>query len=410
MTASQPNEIIYTEDRVPAYTLPDPLLTNQRKPVAKPGDWPARRLEILELFEDQMFGHIPNRMVQVEFALRTEDHNALSGKAIRKEIAIIISQREASLTANLLIYLPNHIKQSAPVFLGLNFAGNHAIHNDPGITLSTTWMPDFGRPGVINHQATEAARGLDAERWQVDRVIERGYGLATMYYGDLDPDYDDGFQNGIHPFFYSSGQMRPKPDEWGSIGAWAWGLSRALDYLQTDPRVDGKRVAVLGHSRLGKTAVWAGARDTRFAAVISNNSGGGGAALSRRKFGETIKLINARFPHWCCAHFNQYNDREDTMPFDQHMLVALIAPRPVYIASAEEDLWSDPRGEFLSGLAASPVYRLLGADGLNADEMPGLEKPVMGAISYHIRHGKHDVTSYDWEHYLDFADRYLPAG
>lgn len=403
---AQPPGTNYDEAKVPEYKLPSSLVLNDGTPVRDANAWVSqRRPEVLELFRREMYGRSPAPRRDMSFELTDHELRALDGTAVRKQVRVYFSADRSGPSMEILIYLPRGSAAPSPMFLGLNFGGNHTVHADPAIHLSTSWMRD--RPGVVDHRATEESRGTSASRWDIATILSRGYGLATIYYGDIDPDFHDEFQNGVHPLFDEKAPSDRSPDAWGSIAAWSWGLSRAMDYFETDRDIDQTQVAVMGHSRLGKTSLWAGAEDPRFAIVISNNSGCGGAALSRRRFGETVKRINTVFPHWFCDNFKKYNDNEDELPLDQHMLMALIAPRPVYVASAVEDQWADPRGEFESAFQADDVYRLLGTSGIGGASMPGIDQPVMHTIGYHIRTGKHDVTSYDWKCYLDFADKHF---
>jgi hypothetical protein len=376
---------LYDEEKVPAYSLPD-LLAGTR--TVK--DWEKkRRPELLKLFEEEMYGSVPGKPAGLHFRVRDNDPAALGGLATRRQVRIFFDSEESAFE-DLLVYIPNGRKGPAPAFLGVNFFGNHTIDTDPGI-----FFPDSLR---YRADFTLDPRGSQRQRWPLREILERGYAVATYCCEDVVPDADG------YPGIRSSYDGYT----WGALAAWGWGLSRALDYLETDADVDASRVAVFGHSRMGKAAVWAGARDTRFAMVVSNASGCGGAALSRRRFGETVRRINTHFPHWFSESFHKYGDNEDMLPFDQHELLALIAPRPLYVESGSEDRWSDPHGEFLGLANAAPVYQLYGFEGFAPSEWPAVEQPVTkGRTGYHIRAGRHEILLYDWLRYLDFADKNL---
>ena len=395
----------YDESKIPNYDLPELLHDKNGNKISTKEQWLAiRKNEILADFSSSVYGKVPEGDIDIKTEL-IKERRALNGKAVMKEVKMTFSGNDKQVSMNILMYLP--ISQSkVPLFVGLNFKGNHSIIDDPEITLTNSWIANDDKFFITNNKVTEASRGLRHNRWPVETIIDRGYGLATIYYGDIDPDRND-FSDGVHTLFYKEGQLQPAKDEWGSIGAWAWGLSRSMDYFETDEAIDASKVALMGHSRLGKASLWAGVSDERFAIVISNDSGCGGAALSRRRIGETVGRINTVFPHWFCDNFNEFNNNEDALPVDQHMLIALVAPRPVYVNSAEDDRWADPKGEFLSAFFAGEVYQLFELEGLPSDQIPDVNNPIQKSIGYHIRTGGHDVKDFDWEAWMDFADMHF---
>ncbi len=384
-----PDGFNYEESKVPKISLSNPL-----EGVSEKQEWAAKRDSLFEMMEAQMFGKAPNfNSNSLDIISDTPDKLIMDGKVIMSQPLLTF----AGCKLRLLIFRPKGIDKAVPAFVGYNFNGNHTVHDEKSIKITKEWVPR-----KKNNKASEKDRGSSKTRWDVKSITSQGYALITAYCGEVDPDFYDEFKNGVHANY-----DKPKPNEWGTISAWAWGLSRIMDYLEKDKWIDQSKVSVIGHSRLGKTSLWAGASDQRFALVISNNSGCGGAALSKRKFGETVKRINTSFPHWFCDNFKKYNNKEETLPFDQHILMSLIAPRPLYVASASKDLWADPLGEFLSLKYADPVYRLLTNKGLPKKDLPKANQPVQGLIGYHLRDGKHDVTSYDWKNYLLFANKHL---
>lgn len=399
---AQPN-INYDESKVPAYVLPELLVTSKGETIRSVSEWEKiRRPELLELFTSQMYGRTPDDSgITVRYELVTENPQALGGKATSKQVKFIFSNGTKELEALLLLLIPNGRTGKVPVFVGYNFKGNHSTLNDTTILYSRNFAL-VKEPGHPDWQ-----RGCQTNRWSYDDIIGRGYAVATMCYHDIFPDKPGLKDYSVVSLFKGYGDRPEAPDEWQAIGAWAWGSSRIVDYLATEPRIDTDKIAIMGHSRQGKAALWAGALDPRFKVVISNNSGEGGAALSRREYGESIERVSSIKPAWFCPAFNQYRGKEQERPFDQHQLIALMAPRAIYVASAVEDRWADPKGEYLGAYHASPVYRLYGLKGLESDQMPGLHEPIMNDIGYHIRKGKHDVTRYDWLRFMDFADKHF---
>ena len=388
--------ILFAVQSFSQQNIPELLMAKNGNTITSVKQWEKiRRPEIQALVETEMYGKVPGELKISEINLLDQDDQALNGKAIRKQIKLTFRGNQKELSVELLMYLPKG-KKSYPTFLGYNFGGNHTVYKDTAIHIAKEWN-GAARP-----------RGVETANWEVERLINAGCGVATMYYWDIAPDKED-FSFGIYPLLYTQEQKAPAENEWGSLAAWAWGLSRALDYLKTDKQVDGNKVIVIGHSRLGKAALWAGARDQRFAAIISNNSGCGGASIYREKAGETLLKMNNRFPRWTAVNFKKYTENESLLPFDQHMVLAMVAPRPLYVASASEDAWADPKNEYKSALLATEVYKLYGLKGIDSPVFPALNTPVGATVSYHIRNGKHDILAYDWDEYIAFAKKYIPT-
>ena len=398
------------ESLVPDYTLPDPLLKADGTRVTTAQEWMNhQRTAILDIFKKYEYGEIiPNPEI-LWFEQLTRRDDALDGLAIRKEIRIHVGMANGRTVAfDMLLYLPQGAESHpVPAFLGLNFKGNHATTTEEDVHPTGLDMQDNADEATIREH-----RGIQAERWCFKETVARGYASATICYHDIFRDQVGYAQNSIFRLFYDEVVMEQVNETYTPIGAWAWGLSRGFDCLAAQKDILQGSIAVHGHSRLGKTSLWTGAIDTRFAMVISNDSGCCGGALHRRKYGENLSQhfqshLNHKVPVWFVNRLDEYLWREEELPFDQHELMALSAPRPLAIATATEDQVADPRGEFLAAKAASEIYQLFGSAGLPADEMPVPDLNITGDISFHYRTGKHDQTPQDWAHYLDLADIYL---
>jgi len=394
----------YDEALAGNYTLPDPLVLANGKPVRDAKTWnEKRRPEIVRLFEENQYGRTPGRPAAMTFDVFDKGTPAFDGKALRRQVTVYFSGDKAGPKMDLLLYLPAGAPKPVPLLLNLSFSANSStVSGDPGVKPGEVW-------NARDKKKVPASQGMSFGRIDVPRLLEAGFGFATIYYGDIDPDFIGGLPFGIRATYLKPGQTEPAPGEWGTIAAWAWGLSRAVDYLETDKGVDAKRIAILGVSRLGKTVMWAGARDTRIALVIASCSGEGGAALSRRNYGETIAHLTApsRFPYQFCANYQKFAEHVDKFPVDANMLVALVAPRPVLLQTGDKDQWSDPKGEFLAAVAAGPVFRLLGKQGLETDQWPPAGTPILHTLGYYMHAGGHGTIPSDWDQYLQFLKMHL---
>ena len=383
--------------------LPDPLIFNNGQKVKITRQWTARRKEILETMTKEMYGTSPGRPKNMRFKLFDKDQNALNGKATRKQVTVHITENGKEAKFDMLIYIPNKAKHPVPAIVGINFVGNQAINSDPGIKLTEAWTENSKMfPCAVNGRATDACRGVNASQWPVDSILDAGYALVTMYREEIASDRkEDMFKTGVHVLYP---ELQNRDDNFSTMAAWAWAMSRAVDYLETDKDIDKKEIIAFGFSRLGKAALWAGATDTRFALVLSNESGAGGGKQFRRGIGENIRRLNTVFPHWYAKSFRKYMDKDSTLPFDQHFVLALIAPRPVYLGTAQGDKNSDPEGEFETAKASNGVYKFLGTNGFPFNTFPALNEPLYGQIGFHIRPGGHDVKNFDWKQYLNFSN------
>lgn len=392
-------------DKLPSRPeLPDPLIAMDGTKIAGKEQWEkVRRPELKTLFQEYMYGYFPPRPDNVTFKVERIDPKALGGKATLKEISISFGP-PSTPKLQMLLVVPNKRSGKAPVFLGLNFTGNHTVLADPNIRLPKTWMAP-NRKGVKDNRATEEGRGTAIDTWAIEQTIDRGYAVATVYYGDVDPDRKD-LREGIQPHLQGK-DHKASPSDWGTIAAWAWGLQRCIDYLVTDADIDASRIIVFGHSRLGKTALLAAAFDDRAALAIPHQAGCGGTAPSRGKVGESVKRITDVFPHWFNGNFPKFADKVDRLPFDQHCLAALMAPRPLLFTNALDDQWANPDGQFEVLRGADPVYRLLDAGGLEAKTRPEVGVLSSGRLGYWIREGKHSTTPEDWRLFAEYADKQL---
>lgn len=384
----------YDEAKVGAYTLPDPLLLVSGERVRDAATWTQRRrAELIRLYETEVYGRVPVTAPAMKCEVMATEAGALEGLAVRKHLVLRFGPATGSHEVNVVLFLPSKASGPVPVVLQLLFG------LPPGLK-----VPDVVSVGKDGKALP--ARPPFRDAGPIADILAQGYGYATVRYTEIEGDRAETSVSGVRRLALVSGQEKPGPGEWGTIAAWAWGASRVLDCLAADPGVDARRVALVGHSRLGKTVLWASARDPRFAVVFSSCSGEMGAALARRDFGETIDDMAANFPWQFVDRFQRYAGRWQEFPVDSHLLIALSAPRPVFVTGGTQDQWADPKGQFLAMVAAGPVYRLLGAKDLGRNELPPLDLALTeGQLGFLYHTGGHTITPADWSAFFEFANR-----
>ncbi|MGD0341431.1 MAG: acetylxylan esterase [Bacteroidales bacterium] len=387
----------YDEALVGTYTLPDLLTMQNGKKVKSANEWyKKRRPEIVKLFEEYQFGKAPGVPKEMTFNVFDKGTPVFDGKAIRRQVTVYFTKDTSKYKMDLLIYLPANAAKPVPLFFNVSFSTNSAITDDPGIKTGFIW----GRDG----KKVAAPKGAGFGKMNLDQFLSQGIGVATVCYGDIEPDFAKGIAYGIRGHYLKPGTTYPAQNEWGAISAWSWGLSRAMDYFTTDKQIDSKRVALFGVSRLGKTVLWTGAHDQRYALIIASCSGEGGAAISRRNYGETIAHMtdSTRYFYQFCGNWRGFKDDPSKSPVDAHMLVSLVAPRPLLLQTGDTDFWSDPKGEFLAAVASEPVWKLLGKKGLGTDIMPVAGQPILNDLGYYMHSGPHGAMPADYDVFVKF--------
>ena len=387
-------------------TLPDLLTLQNGKPVTTAKQWyRQRRPEVLRIVEENQYGRWPARKPKVSYEI--DEDLGLGGTAVRKQVTLRFGNDADSPRADVLIYLPKDANAPVPLLLNLSFSPNNLTVADPGVKPGRRWDAKAGSYVEAEAAPGRMRFGLDDT---IRKYLKEGYGFATVCYTDFEPDVNHAAKYGVRSLWFKDGQDEPAgDDEWGAISAWAWGVSNIIDYFEKDPDIDASRIALTGCSRLGKTTIWAGARDQRIAVVIPSCSGEGGAALSRRNYGETVAHLTegTRYPYQFSRNYAHWADKVEQMPMDAHFVIALIAPRPLLLSTGSTDNWSDPKGEFLAATQAGKVYELLGEDDLGTDVMPPAETPIFNTLGYVMHDGGHGVMPQDWDYYLEFMKLYL---